>query len=116
MSKMYELSKYPFILELWDETETCSENCGYESNHKDHRLCAICRKIIFFGDYKAKQPDNKFAWNIDHIIPKSRWEEYWNWKGYYPNYSVDDIENCQIVHVKCNEWKADHILINGEYI
>jgi len=99
----------------WNNAVNCfclTKDC----NPKTHKRCGICGDKMIKTAHESNQPTAFNAWNIDHIIPKSRWEEYWNWKGYYPNYSVDDIENCQIVHVKCNEWKADHILINGEYI
>ena len=81
------------VEEVWKNAPYCS--CGNDDcNPKNHRLCGICWETILYGSYESidSQINSKFAWNIDHIIPKS--------KG-----GNNSINNLQAVHIFCNRKK-----------
>jgi len=101
MTKMRDLNNYNFIAKVWNKANGC--DCENPQVHKTHRLCGICGKHILFGAYEAIQPGSAYAWNIDHIIPKSLWP----FQQFRVNYNLNDLQNCQAVHVECNREKAD---------
>lgn len=75
---------------IWDKARYCyclTEDC----NPNNHRLCGTCGGKMFYGSYEgtASQNNSRYAWNIDHIVPKSR--------------GGSDLENnLQAVHLRCN--------------
>lgn len=58
---------------------------------RDGKVCQLCNKPI---DFKVKNPNARDYPTIDHIVPLS--------KG-----GLDELENMQLAHRKCNEKKAD---------
>ncbi len=96
------MGKYKIKTEqAWLNASYC--NCGDEENcnPKSHRLCGICNGTILYGSHESvvAQRNSRFAWNTDHIIPKS--------KG-----GNNSIDNLQAVHIVCNRSKGD---TSGEY-
>ncbi len=78
---------------IWKNAPYCScRNNDYSPN--DHRLCGICWETMLYGSHESviSQKNSLYAWNIAHIIPKS--------KGV--NNSID---NLQAVHIRCNRSK-----------
>ncbi len=88
--------KYSDKIEIiWDKAPYCycnSEDC----NVYNHRLCSICGSKMLYGSHESiiSQRNSRYAWNIDHIIPKSRG-------------GSNSINNLHAVHIRCNRNKAD---------
>lgn len=80
---------------VWEKAPKCK--CGKVGClPQNHRLCTICNKKMLFGSYYGEetQRNSKYAWDIDHIKPKSRG-------------GTDNIDNLRAVHVDCNRLKGD---------
>jgi 5-methylcytosine-specific restriction endonuclease McrA len=77
----------------WNNSPEC---LGGESdcNPSNHRQCYICHKTMLKSAHKSEQPNSKYAWDIDHVEPRS--------KG-----GVNAKINLKAVHVVCNQKKAD---------
>lgn len=85
----------------WEKAKHC--NCNSEDCHPNsHRLCGICRKKILYGSHESviSQRNSRYAWNIDHIIPKSCG-------------GSNNIDNLQAVHVECNRNKSNKSTLLG---
>lgn len=81
---------------IWNKAEEC--DCKDEDYHpNNHRLCGISGVAILYGSHESveSQKNSQYAWNIDHMKPKSRCD-------------TDKIENLQAVHIYCNQEKADN--------
>ena len=89
-------NKYDLKIEkIWDNANDCY--CGYDDCHpNNHKLCGICNEKILYGSHEREetQLNSQYAWNIDHIIPKS--------KG-----GTNRIDNLQAVHITCNQNKGN---------
>jgi len=68
------------------QAEKC--NCQAIDCTQNHRLCALCKKIIFIN--------LRWTWNIDHNTPKS-------WGG------TNAYWNLQATHIECNQRKGNWI-------
>lgn len=58
---------------MWKKAEFC--NCIKEDCHpNNHRLCYICKQIMFYGSYitNKKQNNSKGAWSDKHKIPRPK--------------------------------------------
>ena len=85
----------------WEKAEHC--NCNSKDCHPNsHRLCGICGKKILYGSHESviSQRNSRYAWNIDHIIPKSCG-------------GSNNIDNLQAVHVECNRNKSNKSTLLG---
>lgn len=85
----------------WEKAEHC--NCNSKDCHPNsHRLCGICGNKILYGSHESviSQRNSRYAWNIDHIIPKSCG-------------GSNNIDNLQAVHVKCNRNKSNKSTLLG---
>lgn len=85
---------------IWEKAPYCS--CYTNDCHPNsHRLCGICSATILYGSHESNisQRNSWYAWNVDHIIPKSRGGTDW-------------LDNLQAVHIRCNRSKGDK---SGEY-
>ena len=81
---------------IWDKARYCY--CGADDcNPYNHRLCSICGYKILYGSHESEisQRNSRYAWNIDHIIPKSRGGR-------------NTINNLQAVHISCNRYKDNN--------
>ena len=86
--------------QVWEKAPYCdcySEDC----NPNSHRLCGLCNMTILYGSHESElsQRNSRFAWNIDHIVPKSRGGD-------------NSLRNLHAVHIMCNRSKGDQ---SGEY-
>ena len=83
------------IEKIWDNARYCDCNAE-DCNAYNHRLCGICGYKILYGSHESEisQRNSRYAWNIDHIIPKSRG-------------GTDRISNLQAVHIRCNRYKKN---------
>lgn len=84
------------IEKIWDKARYCY--CGAEDcNPNNHRLCSICGYKILYGSYESveSQRNSRYAWNVDHIIAKSRG-------------GTNKISNLQAVHIYCNHNKSNN--------
>ncbi|WP_342259274.1 HNH endonuclease signature motif containing protein [Spiroplasma endosymbiont of Dioctria linearis] len=77
-------------IDVWNKAKDCG--CQESDCDTNHKLCGICSNKIVYTAHKSNQPNSKFAWDIDHIIPLK-------------NGGTDDINNLQISHVVCNSKK-----------
>ncbi|ASP28351.1 hypothetical protein SCORR_v1c05790 [Spiroplasma corruscae] len=109
-------SPYYFLtntdIEIWNNSLDC--DCEVDECISNHKLCALCKKVIIFNSYEACQPTSQYKWNIDHIIPKSRFNELTNYANLRNIYNVNDKKNKQITHVICNKIKGDEFNPNFE--
>ncbi|MCL8209902.1 HNH endonuclease [Spiroplasma attinicola] len=80
-------------INAWNKAKFC--NCSDQDCQQNHRLCGICGGTIVYTAHVSNQPNSKYRWNVDHIIAKS-------------NYGANDISNLQVVHVLCNQTKANN--------
>lgn len=79
-------------LKVWNKSKNCY--CDDQDCEQNHKLCEICEGTIVYTAHESNQPKSKFAWNIDHIIPRSR-------------SGSNNINNLQAVHISCNRNKKD---------
>lgn len=90
------MSKYDNDVEkVWENAEYCY--CGAADCHpNNHRRCGICGGLILYGSHESEpsQRNSMFAWNIDHIIPKSRG-------------GSNKQSNLRAVHITCNRYKGN---------
>lgn len=80
-------------IDVWNKADDC--NCIDQDCDENHKLCGICKGTIIYGAHESVQPRSRYAWNIDHIWPKSMG-------------GGDGIRNLQAVHVTCNQAKANY--------
>jgi len=79
---------------VWKRAKHC--HCDVQDCAQNHRLCALCRQTIIYTAYESNQPHSEYAWNIDHIKPKSRG-------------GTNKLSNLQATHVRCNLAAADKL-------
>ena len=55
----------------WQNAKHC--NCGGRHCYNTHRICHLCRGLMLKCAYWGveSQRNSYYAWNIDHINPKS---------------------------------------------
>ncbi|WP_338968285.1 HNH endonuclease signature motif containing protein [Spiroplasma endosymbiont of Lonchoptera lutea] len=75
------------ILQVWDNALSCF--CSVNDCFSNHKLCGICRDTILYVVHESNQPNSRYAWNVDHIVPLSRG-------------GSNHITNLQAVHIECN--------------
>ncbi|AHI52759.1 hypothetical protein [Spiroplasma culicicola] len=97
-------------LGVWDKAKRCA--CPDNDCEQNHKICALCLGTIVFAAYVECQPNSDFKWNIDHIIPKKRFNSLIGEAIKRKIVSVNDERNLQIVHVSCNEIKGDNFNSN----
>ena len=79
-------------INAWNKAENC--NCDDQDCGKNHKLCGICGGTIVYTAHVSNQPNSRYRWNVDHIVAKS-------------NDGSSHISNLQVVHVECNQEKAN---------
>ncbi|AOG60426.1 hypothetical protein SHELI_v1c04750 [Spiroplasma helicoides] len=98
-------------LEVWNKSKDC--NCGEQDCKEKHKLCALCNHRVLFEAYIECEDDDEINWNIDHIIPKIRFEELMHIATTRGIHDIDDLKNLQLTHVHCNIIKAN--IFNNNY-
>ncbi|WP_283272233.1 HNH endonuclease [Spiroplasma sp. SV19] len=89
-------------IKVWNNATDCHCGAQPQDEAKDHKICGICKKInklMIYGAHESVelQRNSKCAWNIDHIIPRSR-------KG------KNNIDNLRAVHIRCNKNKGNKFM------
>ena len=83
------------VRKVWDKAEDCK--CGKNDCAENHKLCSLrlpgCLGTVIFGAHVSKQPNSKYAWDIDHIITLNQG-------------GSNDLSNLQLACVKCNRKKG----------